>query len=61
MSVAAAPEPAHLHLEVAAFDTQRLAVEQGIGHLFSGGTQYPMEGRAGYVHPLGTVLLFQPL
>ena len=59
MASATAPEAAHCHLEVAPFNPNRFAVEQGIRQLFPRGSQHPVESGAGYLHPLGTLLLLQ--
>jgi hypothetical protein len=46
MTIIGATEATHCHLEIAPFDANRLAIEQGIGYLPSGTLQHTMEGRA---------------
>jgi hypothetical protein len=61
MSIIAASEHPLSKLKVASFDLNCLAIYQSIGQLFPSRFQYPMEGRPGDPHLLGTLFLFQLL
>jgi hypothetical protein len=56
-----APEPTQYHLEFPAFNSNRFAIEQSIGHFLPAGGEYSLKGRAGNIHVFGSRLLVQSL
>jgi len=56
-----ATEAAYGHFEIAAFDTERFSVEQGIGNFASPGIQQPGKSAPGYIHLAGAFFLLPPL
>jgi len=61
MSIIATSKETLGKLKVASFNSDCLAINQGIGQLYASRLQYAMESRPRNTHLLRALFLFQPL